>query len=320
MRLFPVKPTNKAECGITSALKLASHVSVACGATSQYGNSLYSLSTQDVSQRNGSAFEIAAEDLPETGFRGGASRPLGRPSRKDLYRSRDTLAPINDTLRAVEASQARRSPLLAMRNASNPNFSNPIYSILEAADLRSHWTTSQIRQLSVTHLEWYEAGNGRDSFLLFEVLPTFTRGKPTWVRLERRPRTSASKQTLQPKMPIGNSSMSDIAILSKGKYDLLGPKDDSFIVKETVRQMLPLSFVLDVLDAVPENALSNSQLYASIIMNAVHQFCAPTDISRKDAASTQSNNPYRILRHTANKKACDDLAQEIELQQGWELL
>lgn len=199
--------------------------------------------------------------------------------------------------------------------------------------------------MSVTQFEWYEAENNRESFLLFEVLPTFADGKATWVRLERYPRAGALKTSVRTKLLTRYPLVGDTAILSKEKHDLLGAEHDTFSLKETVDQTLPLSFVLDILDAVPENVsyhsgsyvsavsqakvcrpdptcvqLSNSQLYVSIVMNAVHQFCAPIDISSKEAASTHPNNPYRILRNVADRKACDDLAHEIELQQEWELL
>lgn len=130
--------------------------------------------------------------------------------------------------------------------------------------------------MSVVHLEWYEARNGVESFLLLEVLPAlFTRGRPTWVRLERHPHTRALK-ALRTKPLVGHTLTGDTAILSKEKYDLLRYNDDSFVLKEAMKQTLPLSVVLDILDAVHKNGPRHS---ASDVSSLAWLKCAvPTQL------------------------------------------
>ncbi|CAE6398755.1 unnamed protein product [Rhizoctonia solani] len=178
---------------------------------------------------------------------------------------------------------------------------------------------------------WYDNSDGSDSFLLLRLSsPTLERDR--WLRLERRSRTSGLKGAVSWISPfIGQSFADNLATLSGNPTDLMVYEEMEFVPREVSDKITPLSFVLDVVDAVHKNLpvdssiqMSSDRLYLWIVMDAVSRYHEPTV---KDATkmTAQNNNPYRILKPLAHKKGCKEIAEKIESQEenildDWELL
>ncbi|QRW13448.1 hypothetical protein RhiLY_12447 [Ceratobasidium sp. AG-Ba] len=294
---------------------------MACGTSSQFAKNV-----SPSEQHSPDIVEIAAlDDLDDAkSYRSGVSSLLrtrlgvqreqgGWHSSPDLFNSEQ-----NDTSRYLP-SRCRSPP-------PNPTDRRPVApqgSEFRATTFRDCWTTSKIHQMSIACLEWHGSADDNDHFLLMQIVsaPT-TRSKNPWVRLERRSKHSSVRSLMgQTKSLLGHIWADDVVVLSCNKRDLVS-KNGSFEMKETIEESIPFSFMLDVIDLAHKNLASNandSWMYASFIMEAVHQFCEPVS-PMSDASSVQANNPHCILRKFADNGVSESLKHEIELQHDWELL
>ncbi|ELU38322.1 BTN1 protein [Rhizoctonia solani AG-1 IA] len=200
-----------------------------------------------------------------------------------------------------------------------------------AEDLRSIWSNKEIQQMSVSNIIWFDNCNGHDSFLLLQLSsPALERDR--WLRLERRSRTSGFKGAVSRISPyIGQSFANSLATLSNNLNDLMAHEEMEYVPRAISDKTTPLTFVLDVIDAVHKNFPADSSAYMSVdrlylwvVMDALNQYHEPT---AKDASkiAAQNNNPYRILKPLAQKKGCRMIAERIGLQEvikldEWELV
>ncbi|KAG8743288.1 hypothetical protein FRC10_012251 [Ceratobasidium sp. 414] len=302
---------------------------MACGATSHFSKNAYHPSTDSPHgpEHVRNAVEIVTiEDLGDSGScRSGISGLLqARLGQREHggWHSAPNLLSNSQPVSAFQSPHRPQSP--ALNSHKRPPV-GPQGSEFRATTLRQSWTTSKARQMSITHLEWYESQDGADHFILFLLaFPPALRCKDIWLRLERRSRHSGLRSVAgRAKSIVGQSSPDDIATLSGNKHHLLGGGSEKFYLKQAIDEPIPFSFVLDVLDLAHKNLSSNandSWLYASFVMNAIHQFCEPAGLSSDNRSSTQSNNPHRILRNLANHRLSGGLKHEIALQHDWEVL
>ncbi|KAG8697662.1 hypothetical protein FRC08_006384 [Ceratobasidium sp. 394] len=329
MRFIPVSDPNKASYGISTGLKYACHVPMACGTTSHFSKSTYHASTDSACapEHVRNAVEIVTiDDLGDSGScRSGISGLLqarfGQRERGGWHSAPNLL----NNPQCASAFQPPSNPQSPAPNSLKRPAGGPQGSEFRATGLRQCWSTSKARQMTITRLEWYESLDGAGHFILFLLaFPPTLCIKDIWLRLERRSRHSGLKSVAgRAKTLVGQSPADDIALVSCNKADLLGSENEKFTLKEATDESIPFSFVLDVLDLAHKNLSSNandSWLYAAFVMNAIHQFCEPVCSSSDNRSSTQSNNPHRILRGLADHRLSSGLKHEIALQHDWELL
>lgn len=245
---------------------------------------------------------------------------MGRRSRRRGYMSHKTHALSSTFL--PETSQLSVPPLRS--KPSSHAFHSHRGLTLSLADLRTLWPSSKVHQVSVTHIEWFDDAGSDNNFLLLR-LSSMIHGTPQWLRLERHLQSSSLKGSTAWINPLGHSLVEDQVILSSDLNDVM-PQESKCVPRETLSKPIPLSFVLDVLDALHKNcpphsvaSMTGDRLFLSIIMNAIHQFHAPSDVSTNKIVA-QSNNPYRILGPLIQRGACNVLAQQVEIQDGWEMV
>ncbi|CAE6400088.1 unnamed protein product [Rhizoctonia solani] len=287
---------SKVKHGVISGLKLASHVSMASATTSFYKKSGLSPDDSNDDSRNSLEQIVSADDL-----QGGAYQAIGRKNQIDTLSK--SLGHFRD-LRGLT---------------------------FYAKDLRSIWSTREIRQTSVTKMVWYDNPNGSDNFLLLRLSsPTWERDR--WLRLERRPWNSGLKGAVSWMSPLIGHALADaLATISTNPNDLMAHEEMECVPRETSDKATPLTFILDIVDAVHKNcpthsiaSLSSDRLYLWIVMDAINRYHEPTvKDARKMAA--QSNNPYRILKPLARKKGCKEIAEKFGgkediISDDWELV
>ncbi|CAE6337762.1 unnamed protein product [Rhizoctonia solani] len=299
--------SSKVKHGITSGLKLATHVSMASATTSFYNKSgLRPDDNSDVPETTRGLLEqiVSIDDLQET-------------ARHAMCRNGHQPTSRNSHLDILSKSLGHFRDLRGLT--------------FLAEDLRSIWSNKEIRQMSVSKIIWYDNSNGSDNFLLLKLSsPTLERDR--WLRLERRSRTSGFKGAVSRISPfIGQSFADSLATLSGTPTDLMVYEEMECIPRESSDKITPLSFVLDIVDAVHKNFPADSsnqmpsdRLYLWIVMDALNRYHEPTT---KDATKimAQSNNPHRILKPLAHKKGCREIAEKIGSQEenildDWELL
>ncbi|CAE6511244.1 unnamed protein product [Rhizoctonia solani] len=290
---------SKVKHGVISGLKLASHVSMASATTSFYKKSgLSQDESSDTSQTARNLLEqiVSTDDLQENAY-----RAIGRANQLDVLSK--SLGHFRD-LRGLT---------------------------FYAEDIRCIWSNREIRQTFVTKIVWYDNSDGSDNFLLLRLSsPGWERDR--WLRLERRPWNSGLKGAVSWISPLIKQSFADaLATISTNPNDLMAHEEMDFIPRETSEKMTPLSFVLDIVDAVHKNcpaqsiaSMSSDRLYLWIVMDAINRYHEPTvkDVNKMTA---QSNNPYRILKPLVRKKGCRKIAEKVgvreeNIQDDWELV
>ncbi|KAG8775829.1 hypothetical protein FRC12_001248 [Ceratobasidium sp. 428] len=163
-----------------------------------------------------------------------------------------------------------------------------------ATGLRQCWPASQTPQMTITCLEWHELVGSVHNFILFQLISS-ARKKPIWLRLGRRSRRhsrySRLKSVTAPALPLDRLAADDYAIVSYDRDDLSISWRGS-ILKNTINEPIPFLVMLDVLDlahSTLEPNGTNSSVYASFIMGAIHEF--------GESASTLSGNSSRTQSH-----------------------
>ncbi|KAG8786573.1 hypothetical protein FRC12_016449 [Ceratobasidium sp. 428] len=349
MRFIPASDPNKATYGISTGLKYACHVPMACGTTSYFAKNacdLPSRNAEGYSERGRNAVEIVTlEDLGDTSScRSGIAGLLqARLRHRELGGWHSTPNLANSLQSASEGSHPSPRSQSPCFNSTRRQAGGPQGSEFRSTALRQCWTASKARQISITHLEWYEFRDGTNQFMLCLLnFPPAMHKKPNWLRLERRSkRHGLGSVAERAKILVGEHSANDIAIFSTNRGDLLDGENDKFTLKEAVDKPIPFSFMLDVLDLAHKNLASSissrlvsflcasltvqpqendSWLYVSFVMSAIHQFCEPARLSSDNRASIQSNNPHYIIKTLADRRHSSDLEHEITLQHDWEVL
>ncbi|CUA68665.1 hypothetical protein RSOLAG22IIIB_08040 [Rhizoctonia solani] len=291
--------SSKVKHGVMSGLKLAGHVSMASATTSFYKKS--GLSPDDSSDDSQTARNLLEQIVSIDDLQENAYQAIGRTSQLDIL-SR-SLGHFRD-LRGLT---------------------------FYAEDIRFIWSNRQIRQTSVTKIVWYDDPNGSDNFLLLQLSsPAWERDR--WLRLERRPWNSGLKGAVSWISPLIKQSFADtLATISTNPNDLMAYEEMEFIPRETSEKTTPLSFVLDIVEAVHKNcpaqsiaSMSSDRLYLWIVMDAISRYHEPTS-SDVNKMTAQPNNPYRILKPLARKKGCREIAEKVgvrreNIQDDWELV
>ncbi|KAF8717484.1 Batten's disease protein Cln3, partial [Rhizoctonia solani] len=299
--------SSKVKHGIMSGLKLATHISMASATTSFYNKTgLRPDDSSDVPETTRSLLEqiVSIDDLQEN-----ARHTMGRKDHQSMNQDK----------------------YLDILSKSLGHFRDLRGLTFYAEDLRSIWSNKEIQQMSVSNIIWFDNCNGHDSFLLLQLSsPALERDR--WLRLERRSRTSGFKGAVSRISPyIGQSFANSLATLSNNLNDLMAHEEMEYVPRAISDKTTPLTFVLDVIDAVHKNFPADSSAYMSVdrlylwvVMDALNQYHEPT---AKDASkiAAQNNNPYRILKPLAQKKGCRMIAERIGLQEvikldEWELV
>ncbi|GAB1520316.1 battenin CLN3 protein [Rhizoctonia solani] len=299
--------SSKVKHGIMSGLKLATHISMASATTSFYNKTgLQPDDSSDVPETTRSLLEqiVSIDDLQEN-----ARHAMGRKDHQSMNQDK----------------------YLDILSKSLGHFRDLRGLTFYAEDLRSIWSNKEIQQMSVSNIIWFDNCNGHDSFLLLQLSsPALERDR--WLRLERRSRTSGFKGAVSRISPyIGQSFANSLATLSNNLNDLMAHEEMEYVPRAISDKTTPLTFVLDVIDAVHKNFPADSSAYMSVdrlylwvVMDALNQYHEPT---AKDASkiAAQNNNPYRILKPLAQKKGCRMIAERIGLQEvikldEWELV
>ncbi|KAG9088028.1 hypothetical protein FRC06_002256 [Ceratobasidium sp. 370] len=145
--------------------------------------------------------------------------------------------------------------------------------------------------MTVARLEWYESVDGTNNFLLFQ-LTSAARSKKLWVRLGRRSRRHSRYSRLRSVAGpvtslVHQLAADDFAIVSCDREDLL-VSWKGFTLKKMIDKPTPFSLLLDILDLAHKDLSSyanDSRVYASFVMNSIHQFNEPINVSADNKLS-----------------------------------